>query len=95
MLKFKTPPFFTVIIRSLTILEGFALSVDPKFRLVRGAYPYVLAQLLSLDDDKKTPDALEKLLLRLLTVNGEGKCADTYMSNSLEEKCSVNKTLKL
>ena len=34
LLKFKTPPFFTVIIRSLTILEGFALSVDPNFRLV-------------------------------------------------------------
>lgn len=34
ILKFKTPPFFTVIIRSLTILEGFALSVDPNFRLV-------------------------------------------------------------
>lgn len=36
VLRFKTPPFFTIIIRSLTILEGFALSVDPKFRLVRG-----------------------------------------------------------
>ena len=36
VLKFKTPAFFTVIIRSLTMLEGFALSVDPNFRLVRG-----------------------------------------------------------
>ena len=73
VLKFKTPPFFTVIIRSLTILEGFALSVDPKFRLVRGAYPYVLAQLLSPEGNAKTPEELQKLLVRLLTVNGEGK----------------------
>lgn len=73
VLKFKTPGFFTVIIRSLTILEGFALSVDPKFRLVRGAYPYVLAQLLAPDDDAATPEAYKKLLVRLFTVNGEGE----------------------
>jgi len=71
LLKFKTPPFFTVIIRSLTILEGFALSVDPNFRLVRGAYPYVLAQLISPDADGNTPEALRKLLIRLLTVEGK------------------------
>ncbi len=71
ILQFKTPPFFTVIIRSLTILEGFALSVDPKFRLVRGAYPYVLAQLLNPAEDEKTPEALRKLLVRLLTVDGK------------------------
>jgi len=71
ILKFKTPPFFTVIIRSLTILEGFALSVDPKFRLVRGAYPYVLAQLLNPEQDDTTPESLRKLLIRLLTVDGK------------------------
>jgi hypothetical protein len=69
VLRFSTPPFFTIIIRSLTILEGVALSVDPNFRLVRGAYPYVLNQLLSPEDDESTPVALEKLLTRLLTVN--------------------------
>ena len=51
------------------------MSVDPKFRLVRGAYPYVLAQLLSPEGNKQTPAALENLLLRLLTVDGEGMYA--------------------
>lgn len=69
VLRFSTPPFFTIIIRSLTILEGIALSVDPNFRLVRGAYPYVLNQLLSPEDGGRTPEALEKLLTRLLVVN--------------------------
>jgi len=74
VLQFSTPPFFTIIIRSLTILEGLALSVDSNFRLVRGAYPYVLAQLVSPDDTGvETPASLTKLLVRLLTVNGEGK----------------------
>mmetsp|Transcript_20880 Transcript_20880/g.43526 ORF Transcript_20880/g.43526 Transcript_20880/m.43526 type:complete len:807 (-) Transcript_20880:70-2490(-) len=73
VLKFKVPPYITIIIRSLTILEGFALSVDPNFRLIRGAYPYVLKQLLSPEGVEQTPRALNELLVRLLTVNGEKK----------------------
>jgi hypothetical protein len=72
VLKFSTPPFFTVILRSLTILEGVALSVDPNFRLVRGSYPYVVRQLLEPENKGQTPAALQNLLIRLLTVNGEG-----------------------
>jgi len=73
ILQFNAPPFFTVIIRSLTILEGIALSVDKNFRLVRGSYPYVLKQLLAPEDNEPIPDALEKLMIRILTVNGEQK----------------------
>lgn len=71
MLKFRVPPYITIIIRSLTILEGFALDVDPNFRLIRGAYPYVLKQLLSPEGMDQTPKALNELLVRILTVNGE------------------------
>ena len=73
VLKFKIPPYITIIIRSLTILEGFALDVDPNFRLIRGAYPYVLKQLLAPEGMEQTPKALDDLLVRLLTVNGESR----------------------
>lgn len=73
VLRFKIPPYITIIIRSLTILEGFALDVDPNFRLIRGSYPYVLKQLLSPDGIEQTPKALDELLVRILTVNGEKK----------------------
>lgn len=86
VLRFSLPPFFTVIIRSLTILEGVALSVDPNFRLVRGAYPYVLRQLLNPEENEGTPEALTQLLIRLLTVNGEGKLM------SLDEKLVASST---
>jgi hypothetical protein len=76
VLRFSTPPFFTIIIRSLTILEGVALSVDSGFKLVRGAYPYVLRQLLSPENNEQTPAALQRLLIRLLTVNGDEKEID-------------------
>ena len=49
------------------------MDVDPNFRLIRGAYPYVLKQLLSPESEFETPKALDDLLVRLLTVNGEGK----------------------
>lgn len=76
VLQFKVPPYITIIIRSLTILEGFALSVDPNFRLIRGAYPYVLKILLSPDGEELTPKALNELLVQLLTVNGEQREVD-------------------
>lgn len=72
-MTFRIPPYITIIIRSLTILEGFALDVDPNFRLIRGAYPYVLKQLLNPEGSQQTPEALNDLLVRTLTVNGESK----------------------
>jgi len=71
VLKFKIPPAITIIIRSLTMLEGFAFDVDPNFRLIRGAYPYVLKLLLSPEGSADVPKALDELLVRILTVNGE------------------------
>jgi hypothetical protein len=74
--KFKIPPYIIIIIRSLTILEGFALAVDPNFRLIRGSYPYVLKQLLSPEGVNQTPKALDDLLVKILTLNGEGREVD-------------------
>ena len=37
ILPFRLPPFYSFIIRTLTILEGLALYVDPSFRLIKGA----------------------------------------------------------
>ena len=53
-LPFKAPPFYTLIVRTLTILEGLALYVDPNFRLIRGAYPFVAKQILNNPNDELT-----------------------------------------
>jgi predicted unusual protein kinase regulating ubiquinone biosynthesis (AarF/ABC1/UbiB family) len=45
LLSFRIPPFYSLIVRTLTILEGLALSVDPDFRLIRGAYPFIAKQV--------------------------------------------------
>lgn len=62
-LPFRLPPYYTMIIRSLTILEGLALFVDPEFRLVRGAYPFVARQILA----SPTPEMSKLLSSVLLT----------------------------
>ena len=46
LLPISLPPFYSLIIRTLTILEGLALSVDPNFRLIKGAYPFIAKQVL-------------------------------------------------
>ena len=49
MLTFRVPPFYSLIVRTLTILEGLALFVDPDFRLIKvaiAARVYCLGLLL-------------------------------------------------
>ena len=64
-LPFRLPPFYTLIIRTLTILEGLALYVDPSFRLIRGAYPFIAKQILT----SNNPELMK--LLRSIVINPE------------------------
>ncbi|MGB3573672.1 MAG: AarF/UbiB family protein, partial [Phormidesmis sp.] len=44
---FRVPAKFALIIRSLVTQEGLALSLDPTFKIVEIAYPYVARRLLT------------------------------------------------
>lgn len=63
--KFLLPSFFPLVVRSVSSLEGVALSVDPNFKLVAAGMPVVLNQLLS---DRRP--ASEQLLKELLLMPG-------------------------
>jgi len=67
VLPFSLPPFYTLIIRTLTILEGLALSVDPSFRLIRGAYPFIAKQIL------ENPEPEMQALLKSVMVSPQGR----------------------
>lgn len=58
----RIPVFFTLIIRSLTILEGLALQTDSSFKIVDEAYPYVVKRILT-DDSPVFRQALEDVLI--------------------------------
>ncbi|KAJ1449129.1 hypothetical protein M885DRAFT_573234 [Pelagophyceae sp. CCMP2097] len=60
---FALPPFYIAIIRCLGVLEGVAMQVDPLFRIVSDAYPFVAARLLT-GDAPELQLALRNLLFK-------------------------------
>lgn len=63
---FRVPAKFALIIRSLVTQEGLALSLNPNFKIVDIAYPYVAKRLLK----GETP-ALRRRLLEVLFRDGK------------------------
>jgi len=61
LLDFRIPPFYSLIVRTLTILEGLAKGVDPDFKLIRGAYPFIAKQILTTNSEE-----FKKLVERVL-----------------------------
>ena len=55
---FRVPARFALIIRAVVSQEGLALKLDPKFKIISVAYPYVAKRLLS----GETKEMLEILL---------------------------------
>jgi predicted unusual protein kinase regulating ubiquinone biosynthesis (AarF/ABC1/UbiB family) len=63
---FRIPAKFALIIRSLVTQEGLALTLNPDFKIVQVAYPYVARRLLQ----GESP-ALRQRLLEVLFKNGK------------------------
>lgn len=59
---FSLPPFYISIIRCLGVLEGLAIQVDPKSRIISKAYPYVANRVLTDDSQKELREALRRLI---------------------------------
>ena len=63
---FRVPARFALIIRAVVSQEGLALRLDPQFRIIAVAYPYVARRLLAGD----TSEMREKLLEVIFDENG-------------------------
>jgi predicted unusual protein kinase regulating ubiquinone biosynthesis (AarF/ABC1/UbiB family) len=63
---FRVPAQFALIIRSLVTQEGIALSLDPDFKIVEVAYPYVARRLLTGESPQ-----LRRRLLNVLFKDGK------------------------
>ncbi|MBD2358065.1 AarF/ABC1/UbiB kinase family protein [Tolypothrix sp. FACHB-123] len=63
---FRVPPYYALIIRSLVTLEGIAIFIDPNFKVLSEAYPYVAKRLLT-----DTAPALRASLQDLLFKEGK------------------------
>ncbi len=49
---FRIPPYFALIIRAISVLEGIALTANPDFAIVDEAYPYISKRLLTDDSPR-------------------------------------------
>ena len=78
---FRVPAKFALIIRSLVTQEGLALSVNPNFKIVEVAYPYVARRLLT----GETPQ-LRRRLLEVLFKDGK------FRWNRLENMITIART---
>lgn len=63
---FRVPAKFALIIRSLVTQEGLALTINPNFRIVEVAYPYVAKRLLTGESPQ-----LRRRLLEVLFKDGK------------------------
>lgn len=62
--NFSLPPDYALVIRALGSLEGTAKVLDPDFKVVESAYPFVIGRLLM----DPSPD-MRKILGQLLIQN--------------------------
>ena len=60
---FRVPAYYALIIRSLVTLEGIAINVDPDFKVLSKAYPYVAKRLLT-DPAPELRASLKDLLFK-------------------------------
>ncbi|MEH2157381.1 ABC1 kinase family protein [Nostoc sp.] len=60
---FRVPPYYALIIRSLVTLEGIAIYIDPSFKVLSEAYPYVSKRLLT-DPAPQLRASLQDLLFK-------------------------------
>lgn len=59
---FRVPAYYALILRSLTVLEGLALSADRGYKLLGRAYPYMARRLLT-DPAPQLRASFEELVL--------------------------------
>ncbi|XP_052210734.1 uncharacterized protein LOC127813674 isoform X3 [Diospyros lotus] len=61
--NFSLPPDYALVIRALGSLEGTAKALDPNFKVVESAYPFVIGRLLA-DPNPDMRKILRELLIR-------------------------------
>ncbi|GLC37172.1 hypothetical protein PLESTB_000987700 [Pleodorina starrii] len=59
--SFRIPPYYTLLVRSLSVLEGIALAADPNYKVLGSAYPWIARRLLT-DPSPDLRTALRRLL---------------------------------
>jgi predicted unusual protein kinase regulating ubiquinone biosynthesis (AarF/ABC1/UbiB family) len=60
---FRVPAYYALIIRSMVTLEGIAIGIEPNFKVLSKAYPYIAKRLLT-DSSPELRSSLRDLLFK-------------------------------
>ncbi|KAL7176082.1 hypothetical protein ACSBR2_029623 [Camellia fascicularis] len=61
--KFQIPSYFSLVIRSLAVLEGIAIGFDPNYKVLGSTYPWIARKVLT-DSSPKLKASLQALLYK-------------------------------
>ncbi|KAF3976776.1 hypothetical protein ACB098_01G159400 [Castanea mollissima] len=59
--KFQIPSYFSLVIRSLAVLEGIAISINPDYKVLGSTYPWIARKVLT-DSSPQLKSSLQNLL---------------------------------
>ncbi|XP_024007505.1 uncharacterized aarF domain-containing protein kinase At1g71810, chloroplastic isoform X1 [Eutrema salsugineum] len=59
--KFRIPPYFSLVIRSLAVLEGIAIGISPNYKVLGSTYPWIARKILT-DSSPQLKSSLQSLL---------------------------------
>lgn len=61
--KFRIPPYFSLVIRSLAVLEGIAINSDPNYKVLGSTYPWIARKVLT-NGSPQLQSSLQSLLYK-------------------------------
>ncbi|XP_059631476.1 uncharacterized aarF domain-containing protein kinase At1g71810, chloroplastic [Cornus florida] len=61
--KFQIPSYFSLVIRSLAVLEGIAIGINPNYKVLGSTYPWIARKVLT-DSSPKLKSSLQDLLYK-------------------------------
>ncbi|CAN6241085.1 unnamed protein product [Urochloa humidicola] len=102
--KFQIPSYFSLVIRSLAVLEGIAFSFNPNYKVLGSSYPWIARKVLT-DSSPKLRSTLQALLYKdgtfqidrlesLLTESLRARTEQSLVRNQQEEVNSTRYAIK-
>ncbi|KAM0842246.1 hypothetical protein ACQ4PT_058486 [Festuca glaucescens] len=102
--KFQIPSYFSLVIRSLAVLEGIAISFNPNYKVLSSSYPWIARKVLT-DSSPNLRSTLNTLLYKggtfqidrlesLLTESLRARSEQSLVRNQNEDSDSSRYAIK-
>lgn len=102
--KFQIPSYFSLVIRSLAVLEGIAISFNPNYKVLSSSYPWIARKVLT-DSSPNLRSTLNTLLYKggtfqidrlesLLTESLRARSEQSSVRNQKEDSDSSRYAIK-